>query len=76
MVWSLPTNNILKVNVDASFSERENIAGLGMVIRDNNGHVCLSAVTKVRHVHSILFVEIKAILFGLQIATQYGYDCL
>jgi hypothetical protein len=41
--WSKPPDGIIKLNVDGSFSASEGNGGAGMVIRDHNGDIKLSA---------------------------------
>ncbi|XVF75979.1 hypothetical protein PTKIN_Ptkin13bG0230800 [Pterospermum kingtungense] len=66
-IWQRPPEGVLKLNVDAGFSIRDQIATCGMVVR-NFARVCLiSAITKLPGVSSPLLAEMKAILFGLQL---------
>ncbi|XVE95661.1 hypothetical protein REPUB_Repub02eG0117900 [Reevesia pubescens] len=74
--WCPPGVNVTKVNVDAAFNDHNNSAGLGMVIRNCNGSILLSAVTREMFVSSPIHAEIRAILFGFKLAIQEGYDML
>ncbi|XVF26730.1 hypothetical protein REPUB_Repub14bG0043500 [Reevesia pubescens] len=47
-----------------------------MVARNNNGVVMLSVVTKERFVNFVIYAEIKAILFGIKLVMQQGFDSL
>ena len=74
--WSLPISGSFKLNVDATFNADSKIAGLGMVLRDSSSNVMLSAVTKIDRVDSPLHAEIKAILFGMEVAWANSFSSL
>ena len=48
---------VFMVNADAAFDCHTGIAGLGMVIRDENGNVIVSAVAKIYHFLNPFLVE-------------------
>ena len=81
--WMPPPNGWIKVNVDAAFCITTRSATLGMVARNEKSEVCYSAVTKSEDTDTPLLAEIKAILFGVQMAKEMGIrniqlesDCL
>ena len=45
--WLPPPVGVIKLNVDASYDHITKAAGLGIVARNDQGEVCLSAVAKV-----------------------------
>ena len=47
-----------------------------MVVRDSSGSLRLSAVTKTDKIQSSFHAELKAILFGLEIACTYSFSSL
>ena len=65
--WIPPPRNKHKINVDAGFSYNSGTATLGVVVKDMNAVVSLSAVTKLESICSPLQAELNAILFGLQV---------
>ena len=69
--WTPLDRNALKLNVDATFSSNSRIGKFGMVVRDSTGKVCLCAVSCEGNVDSALQVELKAILFGLEVARNH-----
>ena len=68
--WSPPPRDYHKINVDAAYSTTTRMTNLGMIARDTNAKVCVSVVVKAEDVKSPLHAEIKAILFGLQVAGE------
>ncbi|XVF07913.1 hypothetical protein REPUB_Repub06bG0180100 [Reevesia pubescens] len=74
--WCPPADNVVKINVDASYNANNRTVGLGMVARDCSGSILLCAVTSVRFMTSPLHAKMRAILFGLKLALEEGYDRL
>ncbi|XVF12979.1 hypothetical protein REPUB_Repub08aG0167000 [Reevesia pubescens] len=74
--WIPPRAPEVKLNVDASFCAQNGVAGLGSVLRDCGGNILSSAVTKERLTQSVLHAEVKAILFGLRLVFQQGYEAI
>ncbi|XVF18369.1 hypothetical protein REPUB_Repub11eG0015600 [Reevesia pubescens] len=64
----MKVQHLLTIGSDAEIS----LAGLGMVARNNQGEVLVSAVMKMEDVPSPLHVEVWAVLFGLTIGAQNG----
>ncbi|OMO91484.1 reverse transcriptase [Corchorus capsularis] len=78
-----PPHGMVKINVDAYFSEQEGVAGLGVVIRGFNGDVMVSASRELLFVSSPLYAEVHALLFAFELALEWDVtncviesDCL
>ena len=71
--WVPPMMETIKINVDAAFCSMSRVASLGVVARNKDAEFFLSAVTKVGDIESPLHGEIKAILFGEQMAKEMGF---
>ena len=76
MRWTTPSADRVKLNVDAAFCPRSRIAGLGMVVRNSSGDICLCAVMKSDKMESPLQAELKAIAFGLEIAMENSFPSI
>ena len=63
-----PHSNSFKLNLDAACFSETKKASLGMVVCDHLGSIHLCAMKKVDNIESLLYGEIKAILFDLEIA--------
>ncbi|XVF56357.1 hypothetical protein PTKIN_Ptkin06aG0113700 [Pterospermum kingtungense] len=81
--WTPPEEGILKINVDAVTQLPLQQAVVGIVMRDHDGSVFLSAALTVRGAESILHAELLAILHGLKVARDVSLthntvesDCL
>ncbi|XVF82507.1 hypothetical protein PTKIN_Ptkin16aG0054600 [Pterospermum kingtungense] len=81
--WTPPRADYFKVNMDASFLPLTRDATIGCVVRDHVGVVLGSAAAKIQQVLSPLQAELKALLYGLQMASALNYrrivletDCL
>ncbi|OMO88292.1 reverse transcriptase [Corchorus capsularis] len=72
--WNPPPPGILKINSDASCCAARGEAGLGVVIRNSNGEVVVSGSRKLYFVSDPLYAEVHAILFGFELALEYGVD--
>ena len=66
--WSPPQNGYAKVNVDAATNSELNLAGLGAIIRDENGKVIVAAIKVSKFFGDVSFAEAEAIEWGMQIA--------
>ena len=74
--WTPPDRHALKLNVDAAFSSNSRIEKFGMVVHDSTGKVCLCEVSCEGNVDSALHAELKAILFGLEVARSHFSEFL
>ncbi|XVF21358.1 hypothetical protein REPUB_Repub12eG0083500 [Reevesia pubescens] len=76
VTWQPPPDGIMKINVDAAFCNLDSTAQLGVVIRDSRGDVNCSAVVTKHFILSVLVGELEAILFGLDIAREMGFNSI
>ncbi|KAH9763516.1 reverse transcriptase domain-containing protein [Citrus sinensis] len=70
--WSPPSEDWVKVNVDAAMDEQNNLAGLGAVIRNYRGEVVAAAVNTIKSFGDVEMYEAKAALWGIQAAIKAG----
>ena len=73
VAWMPPDSNSLKLNVDAAYSSSTKEASFGMVVQDHLGSMLLYVMTKVDGIVSPLHVEIKVLLFGLELAMENSF---
>ena len=62
---------MIKLNADAFYNQLSKVFGLGIVARNDQGEVCLSAVAKVTDVRDSLQAEVMTILFGIKLMVEY-----
>ncbi|OMP05831.1 hypothetical protein COLO4_08521 [Corchorus olitorius] len=74
LVWVPPTPGILQVNSDVSFCTTRGEASMGVVIRDSGGDVVVSGSRRLSFVSDSLYAEVHAILFGFELALEYGLN--
>ncbi|XP_021852350.2 uncharacterized protein [Spinacia oleracea] len=67
--WCPPTEGTVKINVDAAIYGDDG-ASLGVVIRNHTGGVIRVGVRLVRSKWNVVIAEAKAMVFGLQLASQ------
>ena len=72
--WSPPQNNWYKINFDGATFAEEKSAGIGVVIRNNKGHVIASLSQKIPLPTSAIKVDILATRRALELAMELGYD--
>ncbi|KAL9440285.1 hypothetical protein AB3S75_019028 [Citrus x aurantiifolia] len=70
--WSPPSEDWVKVNVEAAMDEQNNIAGLGAVIRNHRGEVVAAAANIVKSYGDVEMSEAKAALWGIQVPIKAG----
>lgn len=63
-----PPNGWFKVNVDTTIRVSNQIAGLGVVIRDSRSKVVAAAVQRVPYKGSVACMEAEAVSLGIQVA--------
>ncbi|KAK1683369.1 hypothetical protein QYE76_044217 [Lolium multiflorum] len=68
--WMKPGQGLAKLNTDGAFKPGEE-AGLGMVLRDNEGEVIFSACQEVAFCTDATEVELMAIEEGLKLSLQW-----
>jgi hypothetical protein len=70
--WTKPPEDVLKLNVDASFFHESKAGSWGFLIRDSDGDVMLIGRGRVNYLVSAFHAELIASLQGLQRATALG----
>jgi hypothetical protein len=71
--WKKPGQNVLKINVDASFREVEMHGSTGLVVRDHEGELILAQALWYPHAASPMAMEALAIRDAVQLAVERGY---
>ena len=71
-MWLRPEEGRLKLNTDDSFVSADGTAGSGMILRDHNGNIVLSACRHLYHCLNALESELAAIREGLSLALQWS----
>ncbi|KAK9208996.1 hypothetical protein WN944_001357 [Citrus x changshan-huyou] len=74
--WNPPQKGFYKVNVDATTNSEKQIAGLGAVIRDENGNVIAAAIKVSKFYGDVCFAEAEAVEWGLQVARNASIESL
>jgi ribonuclease HI len=70
MLWAPPRAGWCKLNTDGSFDNKGD-AGAGMVVRDHDGNIILSACRKLQSCRDPLGAELHAIMEGLSLAIHW-----
>jgi hypothetical protein len=70
--WEPPLADVLKINSDEAFREREKDGAWGFVVRDSRGHDVLAGSGRLRAVHDALAAEGEACLAALNAAMDVG----
>ena len=71
-----PLENCDKLNVDTAYYSAANEATLGVVATNSRAEISFSKVTKVLDIESPLHAEMKATIFGLQVARESEYNSI
>jgi hypothetical protein len=71
LLWQPPEKRWIKINVDGSYVERTGQASAGVLIRDHNGHVLVSAWRYLFHCSSAEEAEIFSCREGLLLAHHW-----
>ena len=74
--WHPPLEGTIKINTDAGFSESTGEATLGAVARDFMGQLWFCAATKMNGIQSPIQAELLAILYGLKLARENGFQLI
>jgi ribonuclease HI len=69
--WSKPPPGWTKLNVDGSWEEKEMRGGTGMILRDEEGNIIVTACKHLKSCASPLEAEALAVVEGLQIAVTH-----
>jgi hypothetical protein len=67
--WILPDHGEAKLNTDGAFDKEG--AGIGMILRDENGDVIISACRHLQHCIDATEAELTAIEEGLRLALHW-----
>lgn len=65
--WKPAPQGYLKLNVDGALFIYRNLAGIGMILRDEMGKILLSSSMAVRDVEDPEIIELLAIFRGIQL---------
>ncbi|XP_015387831.1 uncharacterized protein LOC107177858 [Citrus sinensis] len=68
--WMPPPENVLKLNVDAAINNKDQVTGLGAVIRNSDGLVIVAGIKQAQLREGVSFAEAEAIQWGLQVAKK------
>lgn len=71
-----PSAGRVKINIDASFILAQNKAYSGIIIRNNHGEVMVVCCKLTWLVSSIFLVEARALVHGLKLAADLGFQHL
>jgi ribonuclease HI len=69
--WMVPEEGWIKLNTDASFCPSSGVASAGIIARDNEGRVLLTAWRSLRNCGSPEEAEAEACLQGLQLIAEW-----
>ena len=72
--WLPLSEGVIKLNADASYSHSSQVAGFGIVARNELGDVCLNAGAKMTDAKNSLQVEVMAILFRVKLMYEYEWQ--
>jgi ribonuclease HI len=82
-LWNRPPPGTVKLSVDGSFHAGDHTAGMGMVMRDDQGNTIFTACRFLEQCDSPLEAEVRACIEGLELALQKSHlpifvetDCL
>ncbi|KAK9180484.1 hypothetical protein WN943_029693 [Citrus x changshan-huyou] len=68
--WFPPPENIFKINVDVAINTKNQIAGVGAVIRDSNGKIIAAGINQIHLKGPVSLVEAETVQWGLQLAKE------
>ena len=74
--WRPPEPNFLKVNFDGVVFREENLAGVGVIISDEEGQTIASMAEKVPLPNSVAALEAVATVKALNFATELGISSI
>ena len=72
--WEPPLAGWVKLNVDGSFVQQSGESGVGVIARDNEGHVIFSAWRAIFNCQDAAEAEAWACLEGLRLAAQWIHE--
>lgn len=71
-VWSPPLSGWFKINVDAAVKIKNQIVGLGVVVRDSKREVVAATVQRSMFQLNSTHMEAEAVNLGIKIAQMQG----
>ncbi|GKD62768.1 reverse transcriptase, partial [Tanacetum coccineum] len=74
VLWSPPSNGVIKINADGGISSRNGVAGIGFVMRGHNGSVVVAGNRRIAYASSVIETEAKAILWAIQVVLSKGFS--
>ncbi|KAH9709496.1 putative reverse transcriptase/RNA-dependent DNA polymerase [Citrus sinensis] len=74
--WKPPSQNVLKLNVDAAVSTKAQKVGLGAIVRDAEGKILAVGIKQAQFRERVSLAEAEAIHWGLQVANQISSSSL
>lgn len=72
--WIPPPLDVLKINSDGAFRQKEQDGAWGFVIRDSDGHGLLAGAGRLPAVHDALSAEAEACLAALSRGNGAGHN--
>ncbi|GMJ04276.1 hypothetical protein like AT3G09510 [Hibiscus trionum] len=72
--WTAPVSPCVKVNVDAGFNKITKLATVGVAIRNTEGYFLGASSTIAYRVSSSFAAEAQAVVQGLHLALDLGFD--
>jgi ribonuclease HI len=67
-----PTADILKINIDGAFLQKEKNGAWGFIVRDHKGDTVLADASRINVAHDALSAESQACLAALYAAMDHG----
>ena len=71
--WRPPPSGLLKINFDEALSTKENIAGLGIIVRNENGLAMVALTQQIPLPASVEMVKVLAVHRALWFAKELGF---
>lgn len=68
--WTPPPENVFKVNVDAAVSNKDQMAGLGAVIKDSGGKIVAAGISQAHLRGNVSYAEAEAVQWGLKVTRE------
>lgn len=72
--WKLPPNDYVKINCDGAWRSLDDLAGIGVICRDQHGVVIALQSVALRNIGSCLELEGLALKQGMMIAEKLNLD--
>lgn len=72
--WKKPDDGVLKINVDVSYTREDGTGATGVVVRDAHGSMIRAQANWTGHDASPMVMEALAILEGVRLAVDQGYQ--